>query len=56
MGRYVPRSELDLWMVRAFRAAGRADSAAVYEGYVRRAWREADPEVRRQLPPASSGD
>jgi len=56
MGRYVPRSELDLWMGRSFRAAGRADSAAVYEGYVRRAWRNADPEVQRQLPPASSGD
>ncbi len=49
MGRYVPRSELDLWMWRAFRAAGRADSAAVYEGYVRHAWSGADPELRRRL-------
>lgn len=56
MGRYVPRSELDLWMWRAFSAAGRADSAAVYEGYVRRAWRDADPEVRRELSRTFAGD
>jgi TolB-like protein len=35
MGRYVPRGELDAWMARAETAAGHADSAAVYEGYVR---------------------
>lgn len=49
MGRYVPRSELDFWMWKAFVAAGATDSAAVYEGYVRHAWRDADPEVRRYL-------
>ncbi len=49
MGRYVPRSELDLWMAQAFRAAARPDSAAVYRGYVARAWRQADPEVRARL-------
>ncbi len=49
MGRYVPHSELDLWTARAFRAAGRADSAAVYRRYVERAWRRADPEIRARL-------
>lgn len=55
MGRYVPRSELDFWMWKAFDGAGMRDSAAVYEGYVRRAWRKADPEVRRLLPPRAAG-
>jgi tetratricopeptide (TPR) repeat protein len=54
MGRYEPRSEVDYLMSVAFRAAKEPDSAAVYEGYARRAWRNADPEVRRRLgnPPA----
>jgi len=30
MGRYVPRSELDSWMARAFARAGQPDSARVY--------------------------
>ena len=30
MGRYVPRSELDSWMARAFARAGQTDSARVY--------------------------
>jgi DNA-binding SARP family transcriptional activator/TolB-like protein len=49
MGRYEPRSELDYLMAVAFRDAGMRDSAAVYGAYVRRAWRNADPEIRRQL-------
>jgi tetratricopeptide (TPR) repeat protein len=49
MGRYEPRSELDYLMALAFTRAGSRDSAAVYGGYVRRAWRDADPEVRRLL-------
>jgi hypothetical protein len=49
MGRYQPRSELDYYMALAFRRAGMSDSAAVYEGYVRRAWGAADPEVKRLL-------
>ena len=49
MGRYQPRSEIDLLMSQAFREAGAADSARVYDGYVRRAWRNADPEVKRLL-------
>jgi hypothetical protein len=46
MGRYVPIAELDFWMSRAF---GEADSARVHSSYVERAWRNAEPEVRRQL-------
>ena len=49
MGRYQPHSEIDFLMAQAFRSAGERDSATVYEGYVRRAWRNADPEVKRQL-------
>jgi DNA-binding SARP family transcriptional activator/tetratricopeptide (TPR) repeat protein len=49
MGRYVPRTELDWFMARAFRQAGQADSAARYAGYVEEAWRDADPEIRRLL-------
>jgi DNA-binding SARP family transcriptional activator/TolB-like protein len=49
MGRYMPRSELDLRMSAAFHAAGMADSARIYAGYVRRAWSHADPEVKRLL-------
>ncbi|HET7552323.1 MAG TPA: hypothetical protein VFK04_13625, partial [Gemmatimonadaceae bacterium] len=49
MGRYEPRSHLDFLMARSFQAAGMADSAAVYSGYVRAAWRDADPEIRRLL-------
>ena len=48
MGRYVPRSELDYHMSLALAAANQGDSAAAYAGYVRRAWREADPEIRRR--------
>jgi predicted Zn-dependent protease len=47
MGRYMPRSEIDLRMSNAFRAAGMADSARVYGEYVARAWAHADPEVKR---------
>jgi DNA-binding SARP family transcriptional activator/TolB-like protein len=50
MGRYQLRSEIDLLMAQAFREAGEADSARLYDGYVRRAWRNADPEVKRLLP------
>jgi tetratricopeptide (TPR) repeat protein/TolB-like protein len=35
MGRYEPRSELDMTMATAFRQAGMRDSATVYDGYVR---------------------
>ena len=49
MGRYMPRSEVDLRMSNAFRAAGMADSARVYGDYVQRAWEHADPEVKRLL-------
>jgi DNA-binding SARP family transcriptional activator/TolB-like protein/tetratricopeptide (TPR) repeat protein len=49
MGRYEPRSHLDFLMAKSFEAAGIADSAAVYAGYVRAAWRHADPEVSRLL-------
>jgi DNA-binding SARP family transcriptional activator/TolB-like protein len=49
MGRYVLRSELDLYMALAFREAGKPDSSAVYAGYVRTAWKHADPEVRANL-------
>jgi DNA-binding SARP family transcriptional activator/TolB-like protein len=49
MGRYEPRSELDLLMAVAFERAGMRDSSAVYAGYVRRAWRDADPEVKAEL-------
>jgi hypothetical protein len=49
MGRYVPISELDFRMARAFQQDGQSDSARVYAGYVRRAWRDADPEYRVRL-------
>jgi tetratricopeptide (TPR) repeat protein len=49
MGRYLPRSEVDYLMALAFRQAGQADSAAIYADYVTRAWRDADPEVKRLL-------
>jgi predicted Zn-dependent protease/TolB-like protein len=49
MGRYVLRSELDLYMALAFREAGKPDSGSVYAGYVRTAWRHADPAVRAKL-------
>jgi hypothetical protein len=55
MGRYVLRSELDLYMAIAFRAAGTPDSSAVYAGYVRRAWAHADPEVRAELAALEDG-
>jgi hypothetical protein len=49
MGRYVPISELDYRMAKAFALAGEADSARVYAAFVRRAWRDADPEFKRLL-------
>ena len=49
MGRYLPRTEVDFWMAVAFRRAGQADSATVYANYARRAWANADPEVRAML-------
>ena len=49
MARYVPRTELDWWMSRAFAAAHQPDSAAVYAAYVRQAWRNADPPLRARL-------
>jgi DNA-binding SARP family transcriptional activator/TolB-like protein len=49
MGRYVPISELDYRMAKAFAQAGAADSARVYADFVRRAWRDADPEFRQLL-------
>ena len=49
MGRYVPISELDYWMSKAFAQAGEADSARVYEGYVDRAWAHAEPGLRSRL-------
>jgi hypothetical protein len=49
MGRYVPRSELDWWMSRAFTSAGQQDSARIYAAYVRSAWRNADPPTRARL-------
>lgn len=49
MGRYAPRSEIDYHMAIAFKAAGMRDSAAVYAAHVRRAWVEADPEVKALL-------
>ncbi len=48
-GRYEPRSELDFLMATAFAAAKMTDSAAVYADYTRTAWKNADPEVKRQL-------
>jgi tetratricopeptide (TPR) repeat protein len=49
MGRYLPRSELDLLMAEAFSRAGMRDSSARYAGYVRSAWADADPEVKSLL-------
>ncbi len=49
MGRYVPLSEIDWWLARTFAAAGQGDSARVYAGYVRSAWRDADPAVKARL-------
>ncbi|HEX6316248.1 MAG TPA: tetratricopeptide repeat protein, partial [Gemmatimonadaceae bacterium] len=53
MGRYVPISELDFWMSLAFQRAGEADSATWYGEQHARAWRNAEPEARRQLLSAS---
>jgi tetratricopeptide (TPR) repeat protein len=55
MGRYQPRSEIDFLMAEAFRRAGERDSAKVYDAYVRRAWRNADPEIKRLLAPIAEG-
>jgi|GEM_PF-876549 len=49
MGRYEPRSELDLLMSVAFAAAGMRDSSDTYAGYVRKAWAHADPQVKARL-------
>jgi hypothetical protein len=49
MARYVPISELDYQMAQMFTQVGEADSARTYASYVRRAWRDADPEVRRRM-------
>ena len=49
MGRYLPRTEIDFWMAIAFRHAGMPDSALVYSRYARRAWSNADPEVKALL-------
>ena len=49
MGRYLPRTEVDFWMAIAFRGAGQPDSASVYANHARRAWANADPEVRAML-------
>jgi DNA-binding SARP family transcriptional activator/TolB-like protein len=53
MGRYAPRSEMDLLMAQAFAAAGHRDSASAYAAFVHRAWTDADPAVQsrmKQLP------
>ena len=49
MGRYVPRSQLDLEMAQTFVAAHQMDSARVYADYAASAWRNADPSTRLQL-------
>jgi hypothetical protein len=49
MGRYLPRSEIDLLMAEAFGRAGMRDSSALYAGYVRSAWKDADSEVKSLL-------
>jgi DNA-binding SARP family transcriptional activator/TolB-like protein len=49
MGRYLPRTEIDLLMALAFRQAGQADSAGLYVRYVRTAFEGADPEAQRLL-------
>lgn len=46
MGRYATMTEIDYHMALAFRALGQADSAAVYEAYVRRSWANADSVVK----------
>jgi hypothetical protein len=49
MGRYVPRSEIDWWMSRAFAAARQPDSALRYARFAQTAWLKADPPVRAKL-------
>jgi tetratricopeptide (TPR) repeat protein len=49
MGRYVPISELDFLMADLFAQAGERDSARAYAAHVRRAWHDADPEIRQLL-------
>ena len=46
MGRYLPRSELDYWMARAFTAAHMPDSARTYARFAADAWTDADAEVQ----------
>lgn len=45
MGRYVPRSVLDAEVAETFTALGKRDSADVYAGYARNAWKKPDREV-----------
>jgi DNA-binding SARP family transcriptional activator/Flp pilus assembly protein TadD/TolB-like protein len=52
MGRYVPISELDYWMARAFSQAGEVDSTGVYAGYVAQALKNAEPATKARLTPA----
>jgi DNA-binding SARP family transcriptional activator/tetratricopeptide (TPR) repeat protein/TolB-like protein len=52
MGRYLPRSEIDYWMARAFAVAHMADSARVYSQFAVDAWAKADAELgtrRREM-------
>lgn len=49
VGQYQPRSELDYLMSISFAQAGILDSARAYASYVRTEWRDADPEIKRQL-------
>jgi DNA-binding SARP family transcriptional activator/TolB-like protein len=49
MGRYEPRSEFDYRMAVVFHALGQRDSAGVYASYVKRAWRDADPEWKQRV-------
>jgi hypothetical protein len=49
MGRYVPHSEIDWWLTRAFLANGQRDSALVYARYLRDAWKHADAPIRARL-------
>ena len=55
MGRYVPRTELEFALARAFAATGQRDSARTYAASVRRAWADADPEVKGRLARLATG-
>ena len=56
MGRYVPISELDHWMAKAFAQAGERDSARVYTAYVERALQHAEPDIRARWGTAVIGN